>query len=173
MANTKDQNLLEEQSHWDTIAEKMTMTINPDSYMASKGVEDLRKLYKKVITQLWPDHQKRNVCIGEIGSGSGSAMTYLNNIEFAGVRYFGSDVSMKYLLIGATREPPDRWTAQFLRASANRPIFCHNSLDIVFSAAALHHVEIETAIRLISYSIRPGGLFILNEPQQSLRKGRA
>lgn len=164
MGDTSDEGLLEEQSHWDSVADKRGNTIIPDSYMTDKAIKYLRTLYKEFITQFWPDYKKRAVAIGEIGCGSGSAMSYLDNLEFAEIKYFGADVSIKRLLIGTGRKPPNGWSTQFLRTSANKPIFNDNSIDIVFSAAALHHLDAEVAIELISRSIKPGGLFILNEP---------
>jgi SAM-dependent methyltransferase len=164
ISSTSDENLLEEQNHWDKVADEKSMSLNPDSYMSTKTVEDLRLLYKKIITNVWPDYQLRTVCIGEIGCGSGSAMSYLDEISFGAVKYFGTDVSRKYLLIGVNRQPPANWNTHFLRMSANRPIFNTNSLDIIFCVAALHHLNVNEVIEWIAVCLKPGGLFILNEP---------
>lgn len=164
LGNTSDERILEEETHWDTVADMGSNTIMPDPYITSKIVDNLRLLYERVITHIWPNCNRRSVSIGEIGCGSGSAMSYLDKVEFAAVKYFGADVSIKRLLMGINRKPPDNWIAHFMRTSANKPLFNDNSLDIIFSAAALHHLDVRAAIELISCSIKPGGLLILNEP---------
>jgi SAM-dependent methyltransferase len=64
------------------------------------------------------------------------------------------------------RELPKSWRVQFIRASANKSIFKDSSLDIVFSTSSLHHLDVNAVIFWISKALKPGGLFILNEPSE-------
>jgi SAM-dependent methyltransferase len=59
---------------------------------------------------------------------------------------------------------PDNWNIRFIRASANMGLFKENSLDIVFSASALHHLELNAVVEWVSKSLKPNELLILHEP---------
>ena len=71
---------------------------------------------------------------------------------------------MDRLVLGASSHFPRNWIAQFVRTSVALPTFKENSLDIAFSAAALHHLNVNDSIKWLSASIKKGGLLILNEP---------
>ncbi|MGH9952470.1 MAG: class I SAM-dependent methyltransferase, partial [Nitrososphaeraceae archaeon] len=78
--------------------------------------------------------------------------------------YIGADISMKSLQAAQKRSLPANWDRQLVRTSANIPLIKEGSLDLVFSAAALHHLQIDSVIGWISKALKPEGLFILTEP---------
>lgn len=164
MPNITDASLKDEEEHWNRVTREEDSTLRKNAYMNSKMVEDCCQIYKEVIIKEWPDFQTKHPYIGEIGCGSGSAAMYFSDINFASVRYFGADISLDRLLRGAASHPPLNWAVQFVRTSVSSPTFKENSLDIAFSAAALHHLEVGRIMSWLSASIKKGGLLILNEP---------
>jgi SAM-dependent methyltransferase len=164
MPKISDASLKEEEEHWNKVTKEEDNVIRKNSFMNGKMVEDCRRIYKQVITNEWSDYQTKHPCIGEIGCGSGSAISYLRDIGFASVNYVGADISLDRLVLGASSHFPRNWVAQFIRTSVAHPTFKENSLDIAFSAAALHHLNVNDSIKWLSASIKKGGLLILNEP---------
>ena len=157
-----DAGLLAEEQYWNNVAEKGWVKILPNPYMDRKIFEGCRDALTKAIKDQWPDYRTKNVVIGEIGCGSGSALSYLNGIEFANVCYIGTDISIKMLQLACNT--PSNWKTQFVRVSGNINIFKENSLDIVFSISVLSHFQLEIIIRWISKALKPGGLLVLDEP---------
>jgi SAM-dependent methyltransferase len=170
LPDTSDKNLLQEQQHWDDVSQKgYRITIGhrtavPNIHIDNKIVKEHSNLYKDIIAKEWPDHSNRTISIVDLGCGQGSAISFLDSIEFLGVEYIGIDVSMKMLEDAIKIKFPNNWKIKFVRASANERIFKENSLDIIFCAGALHHLQTNAVIRWISSSLKPNGLFILNEP---------
>jgi len=157
-----DVGLLAEEQYWNNVAEKGWVKLLPNPYMDRRIFEGCRAALTKAIKDQWPDYRTKNVVIGEIGCGSGSALSYLNGIEFANVCYIGTDISIKMLELAC--KTPSNWKTQFVRVSGNINIFKENSLDIVFSISVLNHFQLETIIHWISKALKPGGLFVLDEP---------
>jgi SAM-dependent methyltransferase len=166
LPDTDDDNLLNEEEHWNNVAEKGRMKIEPNEYINTRLVEDYRKTFEECIKAAWSGSYPRHVCIVEIGCGPGSAIGYLENLELQKVDYVGIDVSIK--IMGMRRALgeiiPHNWKTLFVRCSANTPIFKEHSLDIVFSSAALHHLNPPSVMEWVSNSLKPNGLFILHEP---------
>jgi SAM-dependent methyltransferase len=93
----------------------------------------------------------------------------LDKIGFENVDYTGIDISIKFMSKYKTSHKvlPDNWNIRFIRTTANNSIFEDNSLDIVFSASALHHLDLASVIEWVSNSLKPNGLLILHEPSSS------
>jgi SAM-dependent methyltransferase len=163
LGNIDDEVLQEEEKHWDHYA------IEVNSFIKAKIFKDYDTLFYKYITDEWPDYSRKNICAVDIGCGSGTAIRFLVSINFAKVDYLGMDISLHSMLrceeVSTSRLPPN-WKVQFVRASANMSLFKDNSLDIVFSTSALHHLHVDDVIKWISKSLKSGGLFILNEPSE-------
>ena len=165
----KNSNLLDEEEHWDDVAEKGRMKIVPNKYIRAKIVEDYHKAFVECIEAAWTGTYPSHVSIADIGCGSGSAIRYLDKIGFENVDYTGIDISIKYMRMCNTSRKilPDNWNTRFIRATADKAIFEENSLDIVFSASALHHLDLASVIEWVSNSLKPNGLLILHEPSNS------
>jgi SAM-dependent methyltransferase len=164
MTSDSDKNLLDEEDHWDKVADRGRMEVMENSLIASKHLEHIQNIIEQFIVKEWPDYQSKHISIGEIGSGSGSIIDYFQHIEFSNVKYVGADISMKALQVGTKRVLPSSWEVQFVRTSTNIPIFSENSLDIAFAAAALHHLDLSNVIAWISKSLKSGGMFFIYEP---------
>src|SRR5215216_2191391 len=166
---TSDENILEEEKHWDQFATRGRLSIAPNSFMQEKVFEDYRLTFQSLVSSEWPDFSHKTLSIADIACGYGSAIRYLGDLDFAGVDYVGIDVSSKFMLmydIILNRELPKSWRVQFIRASANKSIFKDSSLDIVFSTSSLHHLDVNAVVAWISKALKPGGLFLLNEPSE-------
>jgi SAM-dependent methyltransferase len=168
MPNTSDRNLLNEEEHWDKVAAKGGRTgvnYNPNPYMENKAIERVSKIIERCITKEWKNYSNKDIYLGEIGCGSGSVVKFLHSVKFGKVYYFGADISLKQLQSAAKKKIlPNKWEGQFIRASANIPLFSSNSLDIIFSVAALHHLKLDLVIEWVSKSLKSDGLFIVYEP---------
>ena len=119
------------------------------------------------IEKAMPDYRERaSIIIGDIACGWGSAMTFLHQIPFKAVEYFGVDISMKMLQSGLSRMRKERtgWQVCFARADVASKLFNNHTIDIMFSSAALHHFKPRPVIQLVSAALKPGGLLLLNEP---------
>jgi SAM-dependent methyltransferase len=169
ISDTSDENILEEEEHWDKFAKRGRLSVKPNSFMKEKVFEHYRLTFEGLLSCEWPDLSSKTVAIADIGCGCGSAVRDLGDLNFASVDYVGIDVSLKLMSVYKTmldRELPKNWMIQFIRASANKSIFKDGSLDIVFSASALHHLEVYATIKWVSKALKQGGLFILNEPSE-------
>jgi SAM-dependent methyltransferase len=169
LSSTSEENILEEEKHWDRFAQRRRLSIVPNSYMKKKVFEHYRLTFECLLFREWPDFSNKIISIADIGCGSGSAIRDLGNLDFASVDYVGIDVSSKLMSMFDAfleRELPKNWRLMFIRASANKSIFKDSSLDIVFSASALHHLDVNPVIKWVSKALKPGGLFILNEPSE-------
>ena len=169
LPDSNDINVLHEEEHWDKVAEKGEMKIVPNEYISERLVDDYNNAFKEGIENAWKGTYPKHVNIADIGCGTGSAVTYLHNLDFHNVDYIGIDVSIKIMKMRSKEDNkrPDNWNIRFIKASANKAIFEDNSLDIVFSASALHHLELGTVIKWVSRSLKPNGLLILHEPNSN------
>jgi SAM-dependent methyltransferase len=163
-----DSTLLDESAHFDRVyeGEKRQHSVDVDPYIGLKLTSKSRNIFERIIKQEWPDYAKRRIRIGEIACGDGSAYWYLGRIPFESVHYIGTDISLKSLQFGVKKRLPPNWDSLFVRTSANAPLFMNNSVDIAVSLAALHHLELRKVIDWVAKSLRPEGLFIIQEPSQ-------
>lgn len=159
-------NVINEQEHWDSVADKGEMNIPRDKYISERIFLDYCREFEECIKEAWSETYPQEINIADIGCGTGSAITYLANLKFGKVDYVGLDVSIKIMKLRTQSGEifPNNWQIRFMRASANINIFKENSLDIVFSASALHHLELESVMEWVSKALKPNGLLILHEP---------
>ena len=168
MPEVRDQNLMYEEKYWNDTAEEgwpeSIESLNP--YMDRKMFEDYQNVCAECIRNEWPDHDKKNMHIGEIGCGNGSAIAYLENLEFLTVDYVGIDISMNMMRLAKKRPLPTNWNILFAKTSGNNCVFRENYFDVIFSISVLHHFDIDKILECISKSLKPNGLFIVNEPSE-------
>ena len=162
----KDDNLLNEEEHWDEVADRGGLKIVPDQYFGARIVKDYRKRFEDSIDSAWEGKFPSDVSIADIGCGSGSAIRYLDKIKFQKVDYIGIDISIKFMRVNMKKNTnfPNNWNVRFIRTTANTGIFGDGSLDMVFSASALHHLNLSSVIEWVSKALKPNGLLILHEP---------
>jgi SAM-dependent methyltransferase len=165
-----DNTLLDESEHFDKVFEggNRKFSIEQDPYIGLKLLDKSRKVFEKVITEEWPNLAEKRISIAEIGCGDGSAYWYLGKLAFKAVKYTGIDISLKSLqhVAKVRKNTPPNWDSLFVRTSANLQIFMRESLDIVLSLGALHHLQVEKIIDWVSQSLKPQGLFIIQEPSE-------
>ena len=168
LPNMDDKELKEEEKHWDHYAQQGKANIEPNEYIKSKIFRDYVSLYGRYISEEWPDFSQKNVSIAEIGCGSGSGIKLLLGVKFPSVDYVGMDISLQTMLAhrDSEKHSSTKWKVRFVRASATTGLFKENSLDMVFSTSALHHLKVDEVIKWTSKSLKPGGLFIMNEPSE-------
>ena len=161
-----DKELFDEERYWSQVADKGWTKVLPNAYIDQKLFEDYSLAFEHAIKIQWPDYRLKNIAVGEIGCGSGSAISHLKSIGFANVDYVGIDISIKMMKLAANEGVPKNWKTQFARISANTGVFKENSLDLVFSSSVLHYFELEDLTEWIFNSLKPNGLFVLNEPSR-------
>jgi hypothetical protein len=66
-----DENILEEEKHWDRFAQRDRLSISPNSFMKEKIFEQASEL---------PDITHKTLFIAEIGCGTGSAIQFLGDL---------------------------------------------------------------------------------------------
>jgi SAM-dependent methyltransferase len=166
LPDVKDSNLLDEVQHWNDVAAKGKMKLVPDKYIGNRIIEDYRKLFKRCIEVAWKGNLPSRISMADIGCGEGSAMRYLGMLQFGNVDYIGIDLSVKSmkLCLTGSYHIPKNWNVRFIKGSAETGIFKENSLDIVFSASALHHLNLFSVMKWIGKSLKPNGILILHEP---------
>ena len=162
----KDKNLFDEERYWNHVADRGWTKILPNAIIDQRLFEDYSSVFEHAIKIQWPDHRIKKISMGEIGCGSGSAISYLKNIELANVDYVGIDISIKMMRLAANEQMPKNWKTQFARISANKGVFKENSLDLVFSSSVLHYFQLDDLTEWIFNSLKPDGLFILHEPSR-------
>lgn len=164
--DVNDSVLINEEEHWNNVASQGRMNIVPNQYISSRIFKDYQETFAECIKAAWVETHPEHIVIADIGCGTGSAITYLEKIKSLDVDYTGIDLSIKIMRMRKTSGKifPTNWKIRFIRASANIGIFEDNSLDVVFSASALHHLQLPSAIEWISKSLKPNGVLILHEP---------
>jgi len=128
--------------------------------------ESSRHIISSAIMSVKKDVPFSNVVIAEIGCGTGESAWHLKDVTTQNVSYCGIDVSPQMLEKANTILPHD-WNSILLLANANCPVLAPHSVDLVFTCGALHHLDMGRCIRWVSRSLRPGGLFIVYEPNFS------
>lgn len=112
----------------------------------------------------------------DLGCGTGENLIPLLK---RGAHVIAMDISPELVALARRRieiEPMNRSTAMVQVGSAYDTGLPDQSVDVVFSMALLHHLDLEKARREIYRILRPGGRFILREPirfsrtMNSLRK---
>lgn len=175
LPTTSDENIIGEQEHWHNVSKKGGNVVVPNPFINNKMVNDVRNNCENIVRSHLNNYNRSNgknensgqtiLSIGEIGCGGGSAMTYLRTLQFAQVKYYGNDVSLDILVKGLkSGSRPATWQLNFIRSSANTQLFADESLDMIFSAAALHHLQLDSVFNWIPKSLKKGGILILCEP---------
>lgn len=167
LPNLTDKHLLEEASYFDDIATKGKMIIEPHPYFLRRIAAQYEREFCKFITRAIPGHRNIDIKIGEIGCGSGSAITYLSSLPFKHVDYYGIDISLQLMhkgIVAREKQPPSSWRVTFARGDATTKLFGDDTMDIIFSASALHHFSPMPLVQWISKVLKKGGLLVLNEP---------
>lgn len=163
MPHITDNRLIEELQYTDRVAETGKMVIYADKYMNSEMFKLRQKIF---VDHIIDNFQSNSLTIGEIGCGEGSAIMYLRDIPFR-VDYYGADISLKIMQTGLKRTYiPNTWNVKFFRNTADKQLFADNSLDVMFSASALHHLELRPSIEWMARTLKRAGLLILHEPNQ-------
>ena len=166
LPNMNDETIKEEQEHWDHYCLEDTASI-ANSYYKSKIIQDYDSTFYKYITDEWSDYPQRSIHVAEIGCGPGSAIRYLTGINFAKVDYVGIDVSFQSMIRSRDLcKINPNWSVRFVRATANKAMFKNDTLDMVLSNSALHHLRVDDVINWVSKSLKSGGLFIMHEPSE-------
>jgi ubiquinone/menaquinone biosynthesis C-methylase UbiE len=156
--------LREEAQYTDRVAETGKMVINADKYMQAEMFKLRQKIF---VDHIISNFHGNSLTIGEIGCGEGSAIMYLRDIPFK-VDYYGADISLKIMQAGLKRTHiPNTWRVNFFRTTADKQLFADNSLDIMFSASALHHLELRPSIEWMARTLKQRGLLIISEPSQN------
>ena len=164
MPQVTDNRLTEEAQYTDKVVETGKMVINADRYMESEMFKLRQKIFVDYITS---NFHGNSLTVGEIGCGPGSAIAYLRNIPFR-VNYYGVDISLKIMQVGLKRiDIPNTWKVNFFRSSAEKQLFADNSLDVMFSASALHHLKLRPSIEGMARTLKRRGLLIICEPSQN------
>jgi SAM-dependent methyltransferase len=86
-----------------------------------------------------------------------------------GADVIGVDISPDLLDVARRRMSANNQKGEFLTASAYDTGLPDNSVDIVFAAAILHHLDLTLARNEIMRVLRPGGIAILQEPVRDSR----
>ncbi len=159
-----DDHLIEEAEYTDKVAETGKMVINADEYFNSQMFQLRQKIF---VDHIISNFHGNSLIIGEIGCGEGSAIKYLRDIPFR-VDYYGADISLRIMQAGLKRTYiPNNWRVNFFRTTVERQLFADNSLDVVFSASALHHLEVKPTIEWMARTLKQGGLLIISEPSRN------
>jgi SAM-dependent methyltransferase len=164
MPQLSDNRLIEEAQYTDRVAETGKMVINADKYMQAEMFKLRQKIF---VDHIISNFHVNSLTIGEIGCGEGSAIMYLRDIPFK-VDYYGADISLKIMQAGLKRiYIPNNWKINFFRTTADKQLFADKSLDVMFSASALHHLELRPSIEWMARTLKGRGLLIISEPSQN------
>src|SRR5438477_2770457 len=158
------QSVIEEMSHWDNVSNSGPQII-PDPVIASMS-ESSGQIISSAIMTVRKGVPFSDVVIAEIGCGTGKSAWHLRDALTQNVSYYGIDVSPHMLESANTTLPAD-WTRTLVLANANHPVLAPDSVDLVFTCGALHHLDVRHCIYWVSRCLRPGGLFIVYEPNFS------
>jgi len=135
--------------------------ITRPTILAERNHQDVIKIIAESINgQLG---NKDIISIGEIGCGHGTGIKFLKELKLKNVFYYGNDLSLNSLKQAAERETLD-WHVQLIRGDAHNQLFANDSMDIILSMAALHHLDLERVIPWISRSLKENGMLLLYEP---------
>jgi ubiquinone/menaquinone biosynthesis C-methylase UbiE len=168
MPKNAERSLLLEEQYWNhTVEQGWPENIESSNpHMDGKMFADYQKICSEFIRREWPDHSERNISIGEIACGNGSAISYLENLRFAHVNYLGTDISMDMMRLARKRPVPTGWNIMLAKTSGDNCVFREKYFDIIFCISVLHHFDIDRILECVSKSLKSGGIFFLNEPSQ-------
>jgi len=143
--------------------------VTKDLYKPSRRARKLRLFQTLRKIKLKSNHD-----ILEIGCGAGFAATYLRGYYR---NYVGIDNSTR--LIDYAKDL-NRYSNAFFFTEDLYHFSPEKSYDLIFMVGILHHLaDIQKAVKITSSYLKPGGFFVVNEPQPSnpllhiLRKIRA
>jgi len=108
-------------------------------------------------------HKKDSLLLFELGCGTGDTIE-LMPLNAKKVTYVGIDLSIARLLIASQRKNTG-WKINLIRGDGNKCLFRDN-VDVAVSIAALHHLNLEKALRAISASLKRDGFYMLLEPNR-------
>jgi SAM-dependent methyltransferase len=97
----------------------------------------------------------------DLGCGTGENLVPLVK---RGAEVIGIDISPDLVELARQRLSSYGLTATLRDGSAYDTGIADESVDVVFSMALLHHLDLPSARKEIHRILRPGGLFILREP---------
>jgi SAM-dependent methyltransferase len=97
----------------------------------------------------------------DLGCGTGENLVPLVK---RGAEVIGIDISPELVELARERLGSYGLTATLRDGSAYDTGLADESVDVVFSMALLHHLDLPSARKEIYRILRPGGLFILREP---------
>jgi 2-polyprenyl-3-methyl-5-hydroxy-6-metoxy-1,4-benzoquinol methylase len=103
----------------------------------------------------------RGKTVLDLGCGSGESLVPLAR---RGAHVIGIDISPELIRLARQRLSGYGLAATLRDGSAYATGLADESVDVVFSMALLHHLDLPTARNEIQRVLRPGGLFILREP---------
>jgi len=103
----------------------------------------------------------QNKTVLDLGCGSGESLVPLVT---RGAHVIAIDISPELLDLARQRLASYGLSAVVQEGSAYSTGLADNSVDVVFSMALLHHLELPRARQEIYRVLRPGGLFIFREP---------
>jgi len=103
----------------------------------------------------------RGLTVLDYGCGSGADAVLL---AARGASVIGVDISPHLIEIARKRAAAYRFPIEFRAASAYDMGLPDASVDVVFSHAILHHLDLPAARREIQRVLKPGGLLIILEP---------
>ena len=103
----------------------------------------------------------RGKTVLDLGCGSGESLVPLAR---RGAHVIGIDISPELIRLARQRLSGYGLAATLQEGSAYATGLADESVDIVFSMALLHHLELPAARKEIYRILRPGGLFVLREP---------
>lgn len=103
----------------------------------------------------------RDKTVLDLGCGSGENLVPLAK---RGADVIGIDISPELMQLARQRLSSYGMAATLQEGSAYATGLPDESVDVVFSMALLHHLDLPAARHEIHRILRPGGLFILREP---------
>jgi len=160
LATKVDRILQDEVRHWDSAAKIKNWNLS-DTEVSAK----LRPRISELISGAIGGWGRRiEAVVLEICCGEGTAIDLLPDVARK-VHYIGIDISMGMLLKTGKRRRRN-WKIDLIRADANRQILKDGAANLCFSFAALHHLDLDGAIRSISSTLSEGGILILYEPNK-------
>jgi len=160
MLYAPDDNLSYEIKYWDTRATW------PGEHPLSRSIRERFLLHTydclgKILQSYL--HKKASLLLFELGCGTGDTIEFMP-LNVKEVTYVGVDLSIARLLIASHRKRTN-WKINLIRADGNKCLFRDN-VDVAVSFAALHHLNLEKALKGISASLRRRGLYMLYEPNR-------
>jgi len=160
MLYAPDSALSYEMKYWDNIAtwpKEPALAQNLRESFLLRTYDCLGKILQSYL------HKKDSLLLFELGCGTGDTIE-LMPLNAKEVTYVGIDLSIARLLIASQRKSTG-WKINLIRGDGNKCLF-RDKVDVAVSFAALHHLNLEKALRAISASLKKDGLYMLFEPNR-------